>query len=311
MQHHITAINISKNFAGEKALDNIDFSVPAGSLYGLIGADGAGKSTLLKLCTSLLSPDSGTISILGMDVKKQYQSIRSAIGYMPQKFSLYQDLSVRENLLFFADLFNVRGKERDERMQRLLAFSKLNRFQDRRAQNLSGGMKQKLALSCTLIHTPKLLLLDEPTTGVDPVSRKEFFTILNELKKDGITIVVSTPYMDEANLCDELLFLDHGKKVLCGKPKNLLESYPYDLFKVGSTDGSLSIPAKTVLPDNIVLLYPSSGALHAASAKNILNQQNVLSQIKTMLPHASFIQKVKPKIEDLFIHILSTSTSHE
>ncbi len=305
----IVAISdLYKNYAGEKALDGVSLSVMPGCLFGLIGADGAGKSTLLRICTTLVAPDKGTASVLGFDVVKEFAKIRENIGYMPQKFSLYQDLSVRENMQFFADLFGVKPKERDERMKRLLDFSHLEKFQDRRARNLSGGMKQKLALSCTLIHTPKVLFLDEPTTGVDPVSRKEFWEILKELRNQGIGIVVSTPYMDEAHLCDELLFLHHGKAVRQGKPQALLDAYPYPLFKISCTTGTLTIAQNIQTPDGILLMYPEGGSIHVA-VKQDVDAARVLAIMKSILPEAESAEKCKPKIEDLFIYLLSGEKS--
>jgi ABC-2 type transport system ATP-binding protein len=297
--------DLYKNYSGEHALAGVSLSVSHGCLYGLIGADGAGKSTLLRICTTLVSADKGTARICGLDAAKDFQAIRSRIGYMPQKFSLYQDLSVRENMQFFADLFGVKPKEREERMTRLLEFSRLAPFVNRRARNLSGGMKQKLALSCTLIHTPEVLFLDEPTTGVDPVSRKEFWAILSELRAQGITIVVSTPYMDEAHLCDELLFLHQGKVVRQGRPDALLATYPLALYKVWSDDALLTVAQSVTLPHGVALLYPEGGAIHAAIAGEERPGDEVLLLVKAVVPGATRAERTKPKIEDLFIFLLS------
>ena len=219
----------------------------------------------------------------GLDTARDFRAIRAQIGYMPQKFSLYQDLSVRENMQFFADLFGVPPAERDERMARLLDFSRLAPFVNRRARNLSGGMKQKLALSCTLIHTPRVLFLDEPTTGVDPVSRREFWTILAELRSQGITIVVSTPYMDEAHLCDELLFLHKGQIVRQGKPETLLATYPHPLYKVSSASTLLTVAQNAPLPSGVALMYPEGGAIHVAVAGVERSPGEVLSVAKPLL----------------------------
>jgi ABC-2 type transport system ATP-binding protein len=299
----LTATDLHKNYAGEHALSGVSFSVEKGKLFGLIGADGAGKSTLLRICTTLVAADKGQCTILGFDVKKDLRNLRASIGYMPQKFSLYQDLSVGENMQFFADLFGVKPAQRKERMARLLEFSRLAPFVNRRAKNLSGGMKQKLALSCTLIHTPQILFLDEPTTGVDPVSRKEFWTILSELRTQGITIVVSTPYMDEAHLCDELLFLHHGKIMQQGTPHNLLADYPLDLYKVSNPNAMLTISQSAALPAPIELMYPEGGAIHAAVPKTY--DGDISACIKSIIPQAETIEKIEPKIEDLFIYLLT------
>jgi ABC-type multidrug transport system ATPase subunit len=308
---NIIISDLYKNYSGEHALAGVSLSVPKGCLYGLVGADGAGKSTLLRICTTLVSADRGTARICGLDAAKDFQAIRSRIGYMPQKFSLYQDLSVRENMQFFADLFGVKPKEREERMTRLLEFSRLAPFVNRRARNLSGGMKQKLALSCTLIHTPEVLFLDEPTTGVDPVSRKEFWAILSELRAQGITIVVSTPYMDEAHLCDELLFLHQGKVVRQGRPDALLASYPLALYTVWSDEKLLTVSQSVTLPHGVALLYPEGGAIHAAIAGEERPATEVLSLVKTVVPGATRAQRTKPKIEDLFIYLLSEQNDAE
>jgi ABC-2 type transport system ATP-binding protein len=302
----VTVTDVSKNFAGEHALTGVSFSVPQGCLFGLIGADGAGKTTLLRILTTLSDFDKGKALVLGKDVVKDFRFLRSKIGYMPQKFSLYQDLTVRENLLFFADIFGVTTAQRNERMERLLSFSRLEPFRHRRGRDLSGGMKQKLALSCTLIHTPDIIFLDEPTTGVDPVSRREFWEILFDLKKQGVTVVVSTPYMDEAQGCDELLFLHHGRILRKGKPAELLRDYPFSLFSVeaGGPEG-LYYPQSGRIPEGIALMYPSEGTLHVASIKKDDNEKTVLSLVQSTLTAARSIKMIQPKIEDLFVYLLS------
>ncbi|PKN78747.1 MAG: ATPase [Candidatus Cloacimonetes bacterium HGW-Cloacimonetes-1] len=193
-----------------QALDDVSLSVIEGEIHGLIGPDSAGKTTLMRILCGLMPTQEGKVSVLSLD-SDDFMQIRSLIGYMPQRFSLYQDLSVAENLKFFARLFNVPAGERDKRMQDLYAFSHLEEFSGRRAGALSGGMKQKLALSCALIHRPRLLILDEPTYGVDPVSRQEFWQMLKQIQGDGTTILVSTPYMDEAELCDRVSLINGGK----------------------------------------------------------------------------------------------------
>ena len=306
MENPVSVENLHKNFSGEHALAGVSFSVPQGCLFGLIGADGAGKTTLLRVLTTLSDFDEGKALVLGKDVVKDFRFLRSKIGYMPQKFSLYQDLTVRENLLFFADIFGVTAAQRKERMERLLSFSRLELFRNRRGRDLSGGMKQKLALSCTLIHTPDVIFLDEPTTGVDPVSRREFWEILFELKKQGVTIIVSTPYMDEAQGCDELLFLHHGGILRKGKPAELLRDYPYSLFSLeaGGPEG-LYYPQSGRIPEGVALMYPSEGTLHAASIKKDDDEKTVLSLVQSVLPEARAIKKIQPKIEDLFVYLLS------
>jgi ABC-2 type transport system ATP-binding protein len=297
--------DLCKNYAGENALRGISFSASAGQLYGIIGADGAGKTTLMRILVTLISADRGSASVLGSEVNKEVQRIRSEIGYMPQRFSLYQDLTVRENLLFFADVYGVSSRDRNGRIAKLLQFSRLEPFQKRRAANLSGGMKQKLALSCALIHTPKLLILDEPTTGVDPVSRKEFWGILKELRTQGITVIVSTPYMDEATICDSLLILHKGEVLRSGSPAELIKNYPYDIYKIESDSDTINCPQNVVLPDGVVLMYPSGGFVHAVVDRNIQNTNDLLLRIQACIPDAARLYKSESSIEDLFFLLIS------
>jgi ABC-2 type transport system ATP-binding protein len=232
-------IKINKFHKSYNALDavkGITFSVEKGELFGLIGPDGAGKTTLIRAICTLLVPDEGEILVAGLDVTKQIPEIRAILGYMPQRFSLYPDLTVEQNLRFFANLFQVPQSERDDRLKQLYKFSRLEPFKTRTAANLSGGMKQKLALSCALIHTPEILVLDEPTFGVDPVSRKEFWEILHLIQQEGTTILVSTAYMDEAEQCDRVALVYKGEIVGLNTPDNLKSLYPYPIYKILGTD---------------------------------------------------------------------------
>jgi ABC-type multidrug transport system ATPase subunit len=224
--------NFVKSYGDIQAVKGISLKINEGELFGIIGPDGAGKTTLLRTICTLLVPDQGTIKVENMNVMLESDSIRSILGYMPQRFSLYQDLTVAQNLRFFADLFQVEQNEQEKRIADLYNFSRLEPFKNRRAGALSGGMKQKLALSCALIHTPKILILDEPTFGVDPVSRKEFWDILHSIRDSGTTIVVSTAYMDEANLCERVALFFNGKITLTNKPDKLRESFKYPLFQI-------------------------------------------------------------------------------
>ena len=212
---------LTKRYGKLTALDRVTFSVPQGSVFGLIGPDGAGKTTLYQILTTLSSPDEGSATVIGLDVVKDYKKLRTEIGYMPERFSLYPDLTVRENLHFFASLFGVDIKKNFDLIAPI--FSQLEKFPNRRAGALSGGMKQKLALSCALIHRPKILLLDEPTTGVDAVSRSEFWDMLTTLKEKGITILVSTSYMDEAERCEYIALINKGKILDVNSPGKLME----------------------------------------------------------------------------------------
>lgn len=229
----MTAINIQnfhKFYGSLEAVRGITFSVQKGEIFGVIGPDGAGKTTLLRAICTLLLPDQGSITINGLDVTKSVAEVRKILGYMPQRFSLYPDLTVHQNLQFFADLFEVPLKEKNQRLQQLYRFSRLEPFKNRKAANLSGGMKQKLALSCALIHRPEILVLDEPTTGVDPLSRQEFWEILHTIQKEGTTILISTAYMDEAEQCDRVVLFFRGKTVGLDTLENLKKKYPYRLY---------------------------------------------------------------------------------
>ena len=214
---------ISKSYGSVKALDNVSLSVDEGEVFGLIGPDGAGKSTLFRIMATLLRPDSGTATVGGCDTVRQKRAIRNVVGYMPGRFSLYSDLTVGENLHFFATLFNTTVEENYDSIKAI--YSQIEPFRNRRAGALSGGMKQKLALSCALVHKPKVLLLDEPTTGVDPVSRKELWEMLGQLKRRGITIVAATPYIDEIRRCERVAFIDGGKVRGIGTPDDILSRF--------------------------------------------------------------------------------------
>ena len=303
----VSLSNLSKDHAGERALRGVSLDVPDPCLYGIIGADGAGKSTLMNILATLADPDSGNVRMLGRDLAREFRSIRSDIGYMPQRFSLYQDLSVHENLDFFADIFGIDGQAKRDRMRELLDFAGLAPFQARRAGQLSGGMKQKLALACTLVHRPRLLLLDEPTVGVDPVARRDFWTMLKSLRREGVTLMVSTPYMDEAALCDAVLLLHEGAILAQGSPAELLKAYPYRLYRVDADPSSriptLTYPGDRPPPPGFALIYPSGGSLHAAEAPG--KNGDPLARIRQSVPHAAIAMPVPPTLEDCFFALLS------
>jgi ABC-2 type transport system ATP-binding protein len=224
--------NISKSYQNNLAVESITFEVKKGELFGLIGPDGAGKTTLFRILTTLLLANEGTATVAGFDVVKEYKSIRKVVGYMPGKFSLYQDLTIEENLNFFATIFGTTLEENYDLIKDI--YIQIEPFKNRRAGKLSGGMKQKLALCCALIHKPKVLFLDEPTTGVDPVSRKEFWEMLKRLQQKGITILVSTPYMDEAALCDRIALIQNGSILKIDTPQNIITNYDKTIYDVQS-----------------------------------------------------------------------------
>jgi len=228
----ITVNSLTKNFGGNRAVDSLDFEVRKGEIFGIVGPDGAGKSTLLRMIAGIMLPSSGSIIVNGMDVLKERAVIKENLAYMPQKFGLYEDLTVEENIRFFGRLFGVPGKMIEKRVPRLYEFSRLGPFKERLAGNLSGGMKQKLGLACCLIHSPGLILLDEPTNGVDPVSRREFWKILYDLLSEGVTIVVSTAYLDEAERCNRVALMHEGKFIRLGTPADVKKSVPGFLIEI-------------------------------------------------------------------------------
>jgi ABC-2 type transport system ATP-binding protein len=225
MDPFLSINNVSMHFGAIEAVRDVSLHVQAGTIYGLVGSDGAGKSTLLRMAATMIKPSAGRITIGGLDVVAQKKSVKNLIGYMPQRFGLYQDLTVDENLQFFMEIFSIPRQERSRRREKYLGFSNLLPFADRPAGNLSGGMKQKLGLACVLSHEPKLLILDEPTNGVDPVSRREFWDILEQMRRGGMTILVSTAYLDEGELCDVLGLMHKAVLLSSGTPSALREGH--------------------------------------------------------------------------------------
>lgn len=295
--------NITKTYDKGKvnALDKISFSVKSGELFGLIGADGAGKTTLFRVLTTLLIPDSGTATVGGFDVVKDFKEIRKIVGYMPGKFSLYQDLSIEENLNFFATVFGTTVEENYELICEI--YVQIEPFKKRLAGQLSGGMKQKLALCCALIHEPKILFLDEPTTGVDPVSRKEFWEMLGRLKQKGITIVVSTPYMDEAKLCDRIALIQNSKILDVDTLEGILNKNQQNLFAVNSNKMYQLLKDLRAFPDTISCF--AFGQKHHLQLKSdIQNLENLNTYLKKRGHEGIQIVKIKPDIEDTFIKLM-------
>ncbi len=233
----IETLQLIKRYPGQKkedrpAIDTIDLTVESGQLYGLVGPDGAGKTTILRILSTVIKPTSGSAHLAGFDVIKQSEDVRALLGYMPQAFSLYPDLTVKENLKFFADINGVPAREQNQRIDELLEFARLTEFATRRSENLSGGMRKKLALACALIHEPKILLLDEPTTGVDPVSRRELWHLLAKVTQQGVTVLVSTPYMDEAERCSTVSIINQGRMLITGAPIELENQMPFQIVEV-------------------------------------------------------------------------------
>jgi len=298
----ISIKNFSKSFGETKAVESLDLEVEKGELFGLIGPDGAGKTTTIRTLVTLISPDSGEIFVNNLDVKKDVRKIRSITGYMPQRFSLYPDLSVNQNLVFFANLFDVPKREIAERKKRLFQFSNLEPFAGRLAGQLSGGMKQKLALSCTLIHNPVVLILDEPTTGVDPVSRNEFWTILKELKREGVTILVSTPYMDEAIKCDRVAIMHEGLVLAMGKPETITASFENRIYKLSGQDLIGHINSIALIP-GILSVQSFGDSLHLTLPDNQAKEE-IREKIENIIGRSFQMESVDPSLEDLFIALV-------
>ena len=294
MNTPISIKNISKSYKTRTsevlALDNLSFDVERGELFGLIGPDGAGKTTLFRILTTLLLPDTGTATVEGFDTISQYREIRNIVGYMPGKFSLYQDLTIEENLRFFADIFETSIDENFDQIRDI--YVQIEPFKKRRAGKLSGGMKQKLALCCALIHKPKVLFLDEPTTGVDPVSRKEFWEMLQRLKEQNITILASTPYMDEASRCDRIALIQSGRIMSINTPAQIVENYENTLFELKS-DNNYQLLSQLRNDKRVKTCYISGEYLHA-----VFHDNN-----KIILPNVE-INEIKPQIEDCFIELM-------
>ncbi|MDZ4746107.1 MAG: ABC transporter ATP-binding protein [bacterium] len=319
--HTVTVQNIVKRFenGAVSALDDVSFDVRAGELFGLIGPDGAGKTSLFRILTTVLLADSGSASVAGYDVVKDYKKIRGIVGYMPGRFSLYQDLSVQENLEFFATLFGTSVKENYDLIRDI--YVQLEPFKTRRAGKLSGGMKQKLALCCALIHRPKVMFLDEPTTGVDPVSRKEFWEMLARLKQQGITILVSTPYMDEARRCERIALMQSGRILSIATPQEITQTYPSPLFAV-STSNMPALRKDLKSYENIKSAMAFGETMHVTFVDNELRSHNAVNkttidydtigseadQFKHYLVQQGhgdvFVERIEPTIEDCFIQLM-------
>lgn len=297
MRSVIEISEISKSYGNVQALDCVSFDVAQGELFGLIGPDGAGKSTLYRILATLLSPDSGNAKIAGLDVVKDYKKLRTKIGYMPERFSLYQDLSVSENMKFFASLFRVSVKDNYD----LIApfFSQLEKFPDRRAGALSGGMKQKLALSCALIHRPEILLLDEPTTGVDAVSRSEFWDMLETLREKGITILVSTSYMDEATRCERIAMINNGHILDVNTPSALVKGLDENLYNAVAKDMFYLLSCLRKMPD-VIDCYTFGATLHIVGNKDF-SAERAEEQLRNSGIADVRIYPAVGNIEDLFI----------
>ena len=300
MESIIESVNISKSFGNITALNNVSFEVNENEIFGFIGPDGSGKTTLFRIITTLLLPDSGTLRVLGLDCISGFKVLRRKIGYMPGRFSLYQDLTVEENLKFYATVFGTSVQENYYLIADI--YSHIEPFRKRLAGNLSGGMKQKLALSCALIHKPKLLVLDEPTTGVDAVSRTEFWTMLEQLKDYGISIIVSTPYMDEAMRCNRVALIQNGRILSVDKPRKIRDSFSRKLFKVKAGDKFALINALRRYPETLTA-FPFGDSVHATFRGNSYDNSLFQFLLQSGLEDVT-IHETTAGIEDRFLELM-------
>lgn len=300
--------NVVKRFSETVALNDVSFEVAPGELFGLVGPDGAGKSTLFRVLTTLLVPDSGSATVLGRDVVRDLWDIRSRVGYMPGRFALYADLSVEENLSFFASVFGTTIKEGYDLIAPI--YKQIEPFKQRRAGALSGGMKQKLALSCALVHRPELLLLDEPTTGVDAVSRREFWDLLGTLRASGLTIIASTPYMDEAARCDRIALMQDGRLLALDTPAQIGTRFPRQLFAVKVVDRGKLLDKLRAYP-NTASVYPFGEKLHFSDKRADVSTEQIISDLTAYLKsnrvsHTE-ITPIAAGIEDTFMELMNSS----
>ena len=296
----ISIQHISKSYKELKAIDDISFEVKEGELFGLIGPDGAGKTTIFRILTTLLVADEGTAEVAGYEVVKDYKSIRNHVGYMPGRFSLYQDLTVEENLEFFATIFGTTIEENYDLIKDI--YIQIEPFKTRRAGKLSGGMKQKLALCCALIHKPKVLFLDEPTTGVDPVSRKEFWEMLKRLQQKGITILVSTPYMDEAALCDRIALIQDGKILQIDTPKEIVKHYPKKIYDI-KADKMYELILYLNEYEHQYSVYPFGEFVHYTDKRDDFNPDELEAYLEEKGQKNINIHPTKATIEDAFMEL--------
>ena len=295
--------NLTKQFGATTAVKNLSLAVNPGETFGLIGPDGAGKTTTLRVIATAMRPTTGQVTVAGIDVTHDPEAVKKTIGYMPQRFALYPDLSVLENLNFFADVFGSPRAQRTELIARLLGFARLGEFQTRLARNLSGGMQKKLALAATLMHRPRLLLLDEPTTGVDPVSRREFWDLLTQVHLDGVTIVISTPYLDEAERCQRVGLMYRGELIACDDPRQLRANLGAVVFEAHSTR---ALQARKLIEHRAGVRVASA---HGDQLRLLLDCAERAAEIQTFF-HANAIpvddwRQVQPRLEDAFVLMIA------
>ncbi|MBX3133724.1 MAG: ABC transporter ATP-binding protein [Gemmatimonadaceae bacterium] len=299
---------LSKRFGATQALDQVSFTVQPAEIFGLVGPDGGGKTTLMRILTTLMRPDTGRASVLGRDVVRDLWAIRARVGYMPGRFSLYGDLSVEENLRFFASVFGTRLEDGYDVIAPI--YRQIEAFKDRRAAALSGGMKQKLALSCALVHRPQLLFLDEPTTGVDAVSRREFWDLLAGLQAGGLSIVVSTPYMDEAARCDRVALVQQGRVLAIDQPGRIGARFPRPLFAVRARQRAQLLAALRAFP-TVASAYPFGVVVHFSDRRSDIAPAALVAELEAFLKAQGLtdarVTPTRPGIEDAFIELMGAT----
>jgi ABC-2 type transport system ATP-binding protein len=297
--------DLTRSFGDLTAVDGLSFDVGRGELFGIVGPDGAGKTTTLRMLAGVLRPTSGTAVLEGVDVAEDPEGAKLHLAYMAQRFGLYEDLTVAENLAFYADLYSVPKAERPDRLERLYTFSRLDEFTDRLAGNLSGGMKQKLSLSCCLVHRPKVLLLDEPTFGVDPISRRELWLILHEMVEQGVTVIVSTSYLDEAERCDRVILLNEGQTMALDEPHRLQSSLEGTMLALRTANPRgvrdalntmAGVSSAALFGDAIHTLLEPGTTLEAFAAAMTAQRIEILDQ-----------ERIEPSLEDVFIHLVGAA----
>jgi len=304
----ISLNHVTKKFETQTAITDLSFDVGEGEIFGLIGPDGAGKTTTLRVISTAMRATSGTVTVAGFDAARQADHIQQVIGYMPQRFALYGDLTVIENLNFFADLFGARRAERPALIERLLQFSRLTEFQTRQARKLSGGMQKKLALATSLMHRPRVLLLDEPTTGVDPISRREFWDLVTEVHLQGVTIVIATPYLDEAERCTRVGLMYRGTRIACDTPNAIRANLGAVALEAQSAEAKRARRAIETRPGVL------SVSTHGDSIRTLVDRAERANELRQIWDatniSVSDVRVVKPRLEDAFVLMLDKTANH-
>ena len=302
---------LTRRFGKVTAVDGLDLRVEHGEIFGLVGPNGAGKTTTMRMLAAILDPTTGSARVLGFDTVKQGESVKERMGYMAQQFSLYGDLSVIENIGFYADIFGLKGEARRQRVDRLLQFARLTEFSQRRAAHLSGGMQKKLALACAMLHKPAIVLLDEPTTGVDPVSRREFWGILTELHLEGVTIIVSTPYMDEAERCSRVGLMYQGKLIVCDVPERIKAMVDGELLELRLSDGRAGVDrglrrARAILSQlpGILEVQTYGDLIHAFVQDSEAAQIAITDALEQAGIAVTGVRQTKPRMEEAFVSLV-------